>query len=139
MTLLEEVARLLGDLALGDYRAGPGGNVFFPLLPPSPDLALAVARYPGPSADSAQGWDTVAVQVRVRGPKSDSRIAEQRADDVYGALLGLRSRALPGGTWLALCRSPQGGPAYIGQDANGRHEWVVNLHLDVRRPTAHRV
>lgn len=138
MTLLEEIAQLLEDLGLGTLDAATGADIFLGELRDKPDLALAVARYPGGPSDAKLGYDSVNFQVRVRGPKTDSRIAEQKAQDVYDRMVGLRNRTLPGGTWLCLCIGLQSGPVWIGKDANDRHEWTVNLGTELRRQTANR-
>lgn len=140
MTLLEELAQLLADLGLGTYNADgtPGGTIYHPLLPASPDRCLAIARYGSSESDSVHPWDSLNVQIRVRGPRADARIAEADAQAVYDALHGLGDRELAGGTWLELAVCTQGGPVYIGPDANGRHEWTVNFRIDIQRPTLNR-
>lgn len=140
MTLLEELAQLLAGLGLGTYKADgtPGGTIYLAALPSSPDRAMAVARYGGAESDSLNPWDEVSVQVRVRGPAADARIAEQDAQAVYDALHGLGMRTLAGGTWLQLAVCQNGGPVYIGRDQNGRHEWTVNVRVDVQRTTPNR-
>lgn len=141
MTLLEEFAQLLEDLALGTYNAdgAAGGTVFLGAAPPAPDECITVARYGGAESDSANPWDEPRIQFRVRGTAADSRTAERKAQDVYDALHGLGYQALPGGTWLQLAIASGGGPVYIGRDSdNGRHEYTVNLRCDVQRTTANR-
>ncbi|MCP2261084.1 hypothetical protein LX15_004804 [Streptoalloteichus tenebrarius] len=140
MTLLEQLAHLLHDLGLGVYRADgrPGGDVFLAVLPQAPDSAVAVARYGGGEADSLLGWDEPRIQVRVRGPARDARVAEARAQAVYDALHGLGPRALVGGTWLQLVVGVTSGPAYIGRDQAGRHEYTVNLRLEIRNRSVNR-
>lgn len=141
MTLIEELASLLAELGLGTFNSdgSAGGTIFLAALPSSPDRAMAVARYGGAESDSLNPWDEISVQVRVRGPAADARQAEQDAQAVYDALHGLGMRELtPGGTWLQLAVCQNGGPVYIGRDQNGRHEWTVNVHVDVQRSTPNR-
>ena len=120
MTLLEEFAALAAELGLGTYRADgtPGGTIFLAGLPSTPDEAIAIGRYGGSEADTRLPYDEPRLQFRVRGISADVRTAEARAQAVYDALHGLGMRTLPGGTWLQLAVAAQGGPIYIGPDAD---------------------
>jgi hypothetical protein len=141
VTLTEEVCALLDELGVGTYAPdGPGGIIYGTALPDAPDVALAVARYDGGAeADSLGPWDEPRWQIRVRGAAGDSRTGEALAQAVYDVLHGLGYRYLtPGGTWLQLAICLNGGPGYIGRDQTGRHEWVVNVRTEVRRPTPNR-
>lgn len=139
MTPTEEFAQLLHVLALGVYApAGTNGTVFLRRLPDRPDLAIAVARYPGGEADSRLGYDTLKIQFRIRGPHTDVRVGEALAQRVYDELHGLPSRYLPGGTWMVDCIGEQSGPIDIGTDPLNRPEWTVNMRSELKRPTAHR-
>jgi hypothetical protein len=139
VTVTEEIAQLLDELELGVYTpSAAGGTVYLAMLPETPDRAVAVALYgSGGPADAGLGYDPVRVQLRFRGDQ-DVRTAEADAQAAYDALVGLRSRALPGGTWLCLCTPVQAGPIYLGADELRRHEYVINLELLLRRPTAQR-
>lgn len=139
MTVTEQIAQLLADLGCGTYTpVGTGGDIYLHALPQTPDVALAVALYPGPEADSLLAYDDVRVQVRARGTTADSRISEQRTQAVYDALVGETQRTLADGSWLTLCTPVQSGPIYMGRDESGRHEHSVNLALQIHRPTANR-
>jgi hypothetical protein len=139
MTLLEEVARLLDELGLGSYDPdGRQGDVFLAVLPPSPDLALALSRQPGRESDARLAYDEPVVRVRVRGNPKNAVIAEARAQAVYDGLHGMGDRALPGGTWLVLSVGTAAGPVFAGRDTGERDEWVVDLRMELHRPTAHR-
>lgn len=133
MTLVEQIAQLLAQLGIADYQPNnTTGDTFLHRLAEQPDEALAIARYGGTESDAKLGYDAPTIQVRVRGPLADARIAERRAQDVYDALHGISDRLLAGGTWLTSCIGTQGGPIYIGPDELGRHEFTVNFRLDVR-------
>jgi hypothetical protein len=139
VTITEEFARLLAELGLGTYDdAGTTGSIFLKRLPPAPDAALAVSRYGAGASDAGLPYDTVNLQVRVRGSNTDVRNAENRAQAVYDAVHGLGSRDLPGGTWLVLCAGLQGGPIDMGADELDRAEYAVNFRAEVERVTAHR-
>lgn len=139
MTLASEWAQLLHVLQLGVYTpSATGGNVFVGKLPDSPDLAIAVARYPGGESDSKLGEDSVQLQFRIRGPHTDYSAGEAKAQQVYDQLHGLANRTLPHGTWLSLCVGLQSGPIDIGTDKTHRPEWTVNMRAEVERTTQHR-
>ncbi|GAB3437487.1 minor capsid protein [Actinophytocola sediminis] len=139
MTVTEEFARLLAELGLGTYDdAGTTGDIFLKRLPPEPAAALAVSRYGAGESDAGLPYDTVNVQVRIRGTNTDARDAESRAQAVYDALHGLGSRDLPGGTWLVLCVGLQGGPIDMGADELGHGEYSVNVRAELERVTANR-
>jgi hypothetical protein len=139
-TVTEDVAQLLEDLGLGDYRAdgSVGGTIYLTHLPDAPDECMAVARYGGATSDSRLPYDNVNVQVRVRGNTTDVRTGERTAQDVYDALHGLGPRPLASGAELLLAVANQGGPVYMGRDENRRHEWAVNINCEIRRITANR-
>ena len=140
-TVTEQLAQLAHDLGLGVYHADgtAGGTVFLTALPDSPDEAVAVARYGGPTSDSKLGYDNVNVQFRVRGTRADVRSGEQTAQAYYDALHGLGERVLSGGGYLQLAVGNQSGPVYMGRDGQGRHEWAVNVNVELRRVTANRI
>lgn len=140
MTLLEEFAQLLAARGLGTFQAdgSAGGTIFLAALPTSPDRCKAIATYGGEESSALLDYDEPRIQIRCRGGK-DPREAETDAQAVYDALHGLGRVTLPGGTWLQLAVGIQGGPAYIGRDQNGRHEYVVNIRAEVSRPSLNRI
>lgn len=138
MTLLEEFATLAALLGLGTYSPTPPSTIFLKKLPDGPDSAIAIARYGGGESDAKLGYDEIRLQVRVRGPNTDYRIAETLAQAVYDQLHGLHDRTLPGGTWLTLMVGVQGGPVDLGEDEHGRPEYTVNFRAEVARATANR-
>jgi hypothetical protein len=140
VTLLEEVAQLLEDLGLGDYRGDGslGGTIFLGSLPQDPDLALGVQLYGRGESDSLNSHDEPGLQVKVRGPRLDYRVGEAKAQDVYSAIHGLGRRTLTGGTWLQLVIGINAGPVPMGRDVNDRPEWIVNFRFDIDRLTANR-
>lgn len=139
MTLTEEFARLLHQLGLGVYDdTGVTGDIYLDRLPPEPDAGFAVVRYGAGEADSKLPYEEINLQVRVRGPAGDARVAERRAQAVYDALHGLSNRELPGGTQLMLAVGNQGGPIRLGPDQHDRPEYTVNLRAELHRPTTNR-
>lgn len=103
--------------------------------PPAPDRAVTLAAYAGPESNSNEPYDLVNVQVRVRGT-ADYSVSADHAQAIYDALHGLGPITLPGGVRLMNAVCLQGGPIYIGVDANDRHEHVVNVRCEWRNETA---
>ncbi|MFI6904886.1 minor capsid protein [Nonomuraea sp. NPDC050394] len=132
MTLLEELLALLDQL---DLDLGPH---FATKMPAAPDRAVAVARYGGAESRLADNYDEPRIQFRCRGPAADPRIAEHDAETIYDALNGLQDLMLVGGTRLSLMVGLNGGPVYIGQDANKRDEYTVNVRCEISRTSTNR-
>lgn len=133
----EDVAWLLHERGHGTYLAAAvGGTIFLDELPPEPARALAVADYPGPPGSAAIGHDQPRVQVAVRS--DDRRAAKAAAQAVYDDLVGLGSRYLASGVWLALIHPVQSGPVSMPAGVAGRPQYVVNLALHLHRRTVHR-
>ena len=138
MDLLDGLATYLAQLELGVYdptgQAQAGDwSIFIEHLPDAPDRAIALTLYTGSAPDGALAYDQPRLQVRVRGT-TDPRVSRQRCTAIYGELHGLCTTTLPDGTDLETCFAT-GTPASMGQDANRRHEHVVNFDLDVQAPT----
>ncbi|MFG2617813.1 minor capsid protein [Streptomyces sp. NPDC048507] len=136
--LLDGLARHLAARGLVSYDpAGRSGNVFIESLPSTPDVCVVLGVYDdGSVQDSRIGYDTVAVQVRVRGT-TDPRVSRARAHAIRSELHGLGPVVLPDGTELLL--SVARNVAGIGVDDNRRHEHLFNALMQVRSVTAHRV
>lgn len=135
----EAFALYLHAIGLGVYNpSGTGGTLFLDELPADPEAAVALARYSAGESSASLPYDTVSVQARVRAARADRRTAAVLAQDIYDRLHGLGSVELPGGLWLCLCVGSQGGPIYLGRDANHRPEWTVNFRAELHRPTTHR-
>ncbi|MFD8546794.1 minor capsid protein [Streptomyces sp. NPDC059649] len=136
--LLDALARYLDEQSLLTYDPdGTAGDTFIETLPPEPAEAVGLWLYDAGAPDARNGYDTRSVQVRVRGT-ADPRVSRRRCEAIYGALHGLAGIQLPGdGPWLVLAAA-RATPAPMGTDANGRHEHVLNIAVDVTNPTPHR-
>lgn len=135
--LLDGIARYLqGEGLLAYDPDGLTGDAFVESMPPAPDEVVCLSLYDGGPQDTRNAYDSVRLQVRVRGT-ADPRPSRARCTAIYGALQGLAGAALPDGTWLILAAA-RGTPAPMGADSNGRHEHVCNFTLDVSAPTLHR-
>lgn len=136
--IAEVVARWLTDRGLIDYRPdADGGDTFIGFMPDKPDEAVSITGVPGPEPDMRLGWDTKAVQVRVRGGR-DPVPAHAKAEAIFGELHGLHDVDMLG-TWVVGCRSLQSEPASLGLDVTGqRMEYSINFEIEVRALTPHR-
>ncbi|MEU4225804.1 minor capsid protein [Nonomuraea sp. NPDC026600] len=131
-TLLEEFQQLPTTLGVS---LGPG---FVAKMPAAPDRCFVVARYGGRESSLGDNYDEPSIQYRLRSPAADVRIAEADAERLYDALHGLGPYTLPGGTFLLLAVGVQSGPIFIGQDANGRPEYTINLRCEISRTSTNR-
>lgn len=135
LVLEEELALLLDQLGLGTYRpTAADGTLYWPTAPSTPDVCTTLALYGGTESSSLDPYDEPRLQVRCRGDAADPRVPRRTAQSVYDALHGLGHRRLAGGTELQLAVGLNSGPAYMGRDANGRHEYVTNFRVEVYRP-----
>jgi hypothetical protein len=136
--LHDGLARYLAAQGLVTYDPdGDTSDVFFDVMPASPDAAVCLTQYPGGEVDSKLPYDEPPIQVRVRAPADDRAQARTRAKALHGALNGLGPCDLPDGTRLILAVANQT-PGSMGQDDLGRLEYVFNLSLEVYAPSAHR-
>lgn len=138
--VVEGVALMLAAAGAGDYATD---RVLDPALTPitvatsplSDGPAITVTTYPGgPEPDSRNGWEFPRLQVRVRHADPLAALALDRA--CFAALqftpAGVAPGPLPGGTWyLQDCHALQSEAQPLGQDTNGRHEYVRNYQLTV--------
>ncbi|MET7811783.1 minor capsid protein [Streptomyces sp. NPDC005395] len=131
------IAQYLDGLGLVEYDpTGRTGDLFVERMPADPAAAVCLSLYDAGAPDARNAYDTVRLQVRVRGGP-DPRVSRGRAWVIYRALHGLAAVELPDGTWLILAAA-RGTPGPMGADAQGRHEHVVNFNLDVSSPSTHR-
>lgn len=137
--LHDGLARWLAGQQLVTYDPDGTGDtdVFFDLMPDSPDTAVALTVYGGAPIDSKLPYDSPNVQVRTRSTAADRSTARARAWALYRALHGLGPIDLADGTRLLSCIAQQS-PASLGQDETGRLEYVVNLALETYAPSDHR-
>lgn len=135
------VAKYLTGLGLVVYdETLPNCDCFIAHLPDSPDSAVMIMPVPGRKPNVKRGYDSPSLQIKVRD--RSIRSGEARATSIFDALQGLRTITLDeGGTdelRLLDCQAVHSGPAYLGPDENGRHEWSLNFDLEVAAATTHR-
>lgn len=118
------------------WALAAGGNVFLK-LPSQPNRAVAVFPSGGFEADSKLPYSRPTLQVFVRGDE-DAMWALEMWQKIYARVQGMRNVTLPDGTYLVSCLAMQSGPVYVGQDANGRYQFSLNLMLEIRDPTTER-
>jgi hypothetical protein len=135
--LHDGIARYLAGLGLVTYDGTAAGDVFFDLMPPSPDVAVCLTTYGGAPLDSKLPYDTPSLQVRVRASATARAQARVRAWALYDALHGLGPITLEDGTRLLSCIAKQT-PGSMGQDDLGRPEYAFNCDNELYAPSAHR-
>lgn len=126
------IARYLAALDLLTYDpTGTTGDTFVGTMPAGPDAAVSLTLFGAATPEARDDADTASLQIRVRGT-TDPRVSERRALALRDALHGLAGVELPDGTWLVLATAPR--PSPMGADANGRHEHVTTVALDIAAP-----
>lgn len=110
-----------------------GQTIFINYLPDQPGApaAATLVQTAGRPGDVSYRWDTVGVQVLVRGQPA---AAQTLAQQYYDALSALQRTAI-GGWYLVDCQPQQSGPVYLGRDEAGLDEYSVNFLVTVRNPT----
>ncbi|WP_408895942.1 minor capsid protein [Nocardioides sp. R1-1] len=138
--VVEGVALALAAAGVGDYATDRVLNpdmvpITVALSPDSDGPAITVTTYPGgPEPDSRNGWEYPRLQVRVRAEDPLAALDLDRAcfDALQFTPDGPRPRWLPGDAWfLQDCHALQSEAQPLGQDANGRSEYVRNYQLAV--------
>jgi hypothetical protein len=136
MALIEGLAQRLEQEGLGFYQPYvAGGTIYVNDKPPTPDAVIVLAETGGlPDLDTFDaGNERPTVQVLVRQAR-DAYTAPALIQNIYDALHRY-SGTLPDGTIVTEARAIQP-PFSLGEDANGRAEYVFNLQLivEVTRP-----
>lgn len=136
--LASEIAEWIGsNITSCDFDAsGITGNVFISTMPNSPDTVVMVSEY-GSTGDDKNPFDDISVQVRVRGTR-DPRVSYTIAKEIYDELHGLTNTALISDGTQIVKVVAQNTPIDIGRDDNLRHEWTVNLQVEVYNSTSNR-
>ena len=139
-TFMDGVAQYLENAGVGVFHSSGVGyttgqvGIVFDVVPAAPDRVIVLTEYA--ATDHATEPETeLSVQARVRGTK-DPRTAQELNDAVFEALQNLPRRLIGGTVVSGIWRTSS---AYLGVDANGRHERVSNFTVRLHRPTPHRV
>lgn len=140
--LLAGLAKHLHDsgvgtwLATGAYPTSTAAPIFLGSVPASHDRVIVLRAY-GVSDDPHLTDGVQGVQVRYRGRKDlGAPDVDDLADEAFEALHGLQGVELAGVPVL-LCRRTSWTP--LGDDDNRRAERSDNYHLNVMRPSPHRI
>jgi hypothetical protein len=131
-SLVIQVARYLAEQDIGTFdEAGAAGDIYVLHLPDEPDECIALYPTGGPRPGSVLPYDMVTIQALVRGAQ-DPRAALVRAQAIYDLMHGFRNdRLTDTGTWIIGCHAMQSSPNHIGRDEHGRHEYSINLELEI--------
>lgn len=140
-TVVEGIALLLVAAGVGDYAtdrvlSAELTPITIATSPESPGDSITLTTYSGgPEPDTRNGWEYPRLQVRVRSANALDALALDRAcfnalQFIAGSAVG--PRWLPGDSWfLNDCYALQSEAQPLGQDANGRSEFVRNYQLTV--------
>lgn len=131
-----ELAQYLDVANVLTYSESDGGDCFISSVPSTPDECIVITPSPAPEGSAKLGYDHPAFQVRARG--TDPQTPYDRLRAIYDELAGLSYVTLSDGTYVVSVEAMQSDPGYIGQDANGRHEYTQNYVAEVRSATTHR-
>lgn len=136
--LASEVAEWIGNniTSCSFDTTGVTGNVFISTMPDKPDTLVMVSEY-GSTSDDKNPFDDISVQVRVRGTR-DPRVSYNIAKEIYDELHGLTNTVLISDGTRIVKVVAQNTPIDIGRDDNLRHEWTVNLQIEVRNISTNR-
>jgi hypothetical protein len=130
MTTEADIAAYLASKGRGTV----GTTIFTNTLPSSPDAVIAIFAYAGqaPERMSCGVLDKPSFQVRVRGAKNGAGAARALIETIFKDLDGLSNITLSGTAYQSIT-SPQSGPAPMGEDENGRTEYVWNFYTSKSR------
>tara|TARA_Y100000004_G_scaffold194583_1_gene259529 strand:- start:865 stop:1281 length:417 start_codon:yes stop_codon:yes gene_type:complete len=136
--LASELAEWIGNniTSCSFDTTGVTGNVFISTMPDKPDTLVMVSEY-GSTSDDKNPFDDISVQVRVRGTR-DPRVSYNIAKEIYDELHGLTNTVLISDGTRIVKVVAQNTPIDIGRDDNLRHEWTVNLQIEVRNISTNR-
>ena len=136
--LASEVAEWIGSniTSCSFDTTGVSGNVFISTMPDKPDTVVMVTEY-GSTSDDKNPFDDISIQVRVRGTR-DPRVSYNIAKEIYDELHGLTNTVLISDGTRIVKVVAQNTPIDIGRDDNLRHEWTVNLQIEVRNISTNR-
>ncbi len=110
-----------------------GQTIFVNFLPDqlTAPAATAIIQTAGVPGDLVYRWDTVGIQVLVRGqPAQALALAQQYYDQ-----LAATQRTVVGSWYLVDCQPQQSGPIYLGRDDAGLDEYSINFLVTARNPT----
>lgn len=136
MTVELDVATYLASKGYGTLNTVTvPGNIFTNKVPGSPDAVIVVTVYAGqaPERMSCGVLDKPSFQVLVRGvPKTGANAARALIEQIKNELDGLANITLSG-TYYQSILTNQSGPGPMGEDDNGRTEYVWNFYTSKSR------
>jgi len=120
---------LLVTAGVGVFNASTGWAIFVNKMPTSPDTVIVVTHFGGANPNPKYSLDFPSVQCMIRGAPNGDQAAEQKANDVKNALLGIPSQDVAGGRMVSITMA--GDISYLGEDENGRSMRSLNFSLIV--------
>lgn len=125
MGFVDDLLTFLADQQVGEI------SLFKWYAPDTSGTSVTVTPTLGPTSDAKHAYDNPTFQIRVRG--TDSTSVEAVADRVFVLLQSFHGGPLvPGGQHVVDIQGQP--PAYIGRDAVGRDNLVMNFRARVQSP-----
>mgnify|MGYP003401820363 CR=1 len=132
MILAEQIANYLFYLDMGIYSPNDNdGNIYIDLLPDGEQLICLINRS-GFQSDSKLGYTSAGIQLIYRGNKNPID-SFQVASDLHFSLHGFHDDVFcVGGNHIVSCFCQQGSPTFIGDTAQQKFEYSINLVIDYK-------
>lgn len=131
MSMLTEIA---GYLVTAGVCTGIGTDLFILEVPQSPAVCTMIFQYagdpPGVTFDGA-AEDRPSLQVRIRADVNDLATGEARCKSAQTTLHAIANTTI--GTTVYQSVQALGSPMWLGNDEQGRPEWVQNYRI-VKNP-----
>ena len=128
MTAESDIAAYLATLGLGTV----GTSIFVNIKPATPDNLIAVFVYAGQAPErthDTSGNARPGIQVWVRNTSAGT--CRSKIETVFNCLDGITNTTLTGTFFEGIMANQS--PEPMGQDENGRSEFVVNFSTIIRR------
>jgi hypothetical protein len=130
------IGKWLGDNIDGlTYSETEESNIAINDMPTSPDHAVTIVDTGGYEPDSRLPYDNTHVQLIIRSDSASPVWALTTWEAIYQKIHGLRNVAMADGTLLVYSLVRQGNPISVGQDNTDRHQYVMNLYIELLNPS----
>jgi len=120
--LLDDIALYLETQGVGTC----GTDIFAGTMPSQPNNCIVLYEYAGYPRYLVWNGERPGLQVRVRNTSYSA--GRTKIEEVVQTLHGVCEYTAPSGVRYLLIRAEQS-PESLGQDDNGRFEWVVNFDV----------
>ena len=109
-----------------------GTNLLYGMMPPSPDICVALHEYSSLMPEYQLGVDNInieypQVQVAVRGVRDEYDAPRLLINNIISALLKIHDQSLSGVKYYAVL--PKQSPFSLAPDENMRRIFICNFHV----------